>query len=30
MCVLLILLMIYFGIVVLWSGPRLYRMLRTS
>ncbi len=30
MCVLLIMLMIYFGIVVLWAGSRLYRMTQTQ
>lgn len=28
MSMLLILLMIYFGLVVLWAAPRLYRLLR--
>lgn len=30
MDVLLIMLMFYFGVVVLWAGPRLYRMLRAQ
>ena len=29
MSMLLTLLMIYFGIVMLWAAPRLYRLLRT-
>ncbi|GEM_PF-1326527 len=29
MSMLLIMLMIYFGIVMLWVAPRLYRLLRT-
>jgi hypothetical protein len=28
MTLLLILLMIFFGVVLLWAGARLYRMLR--
>jgi len=30
MGVLLIMLFIYFGVVLLWAGPRLYRMLHLS
>ena len=30
MDVLLILLLLYFGAVVLWTGPRLYRMVRAQ
>ncbi len=29
MSMLLALLMIYFGMVMLWAAPRLYRLLRT-
>lgn len=29
MSMLLVMLMIYFGVVVLWAAPRLYRLLRT-
>jgi predicted membrane channel-forming protein YqfA (hemolysin III family) len=29
MSMLLTLLMIYFGLVMLWAAPRLYRLLRT-
>lgn len=30
MSMLLTMLMIYFGLVMLWAAPRLYRLLRTQ